>query len=47
MWRFTLFLLITSVILSVIGFGGVAHYAFIGSGISAIIALAGTFMGND
>lgn len=47
MWKFTLFLLLTSVILSVIGFAGLAHYAFIGSGISAILALAGSFMEND
>ena len=47
MWRFTIFLLISSGILTVIGFAGLAHYTFIGSGISAILALAESFMGKD
>ena len=47
MWRFTIFLLISSVILTAIGFGDIAHYFYIGSGISAILALAGTFFGGD
>ncbi|MBR3722501.1 MAG: hypothetical protein IKN12_07005 [Selenomonadaceae bacterium] len=39
MGRLTLFLMITSVILWIIGFDEYSHYAFIGTGIAAILAV--------